>query len=272
MFFGLNDVAFLAAVAAGPALWTPADIATALWLDADDESTITAVAGVVSEWRDKSGNSRHATQSTESARPIVSVLNSKAAIDFAGTAVQLSVNRGFITNQISAFAVIGGDSSGNQRFIDQRSAGAVGTSKGWQVKNFQSVSGDITIFDGGDGNATFINISETGAAGLKLWTVMYSSAVGAALLLNGSAHGVINVLGNGLPADIDNTSRNIAIGGNADGSSTQTYTGMIQEIILLSSYASTDTRQRTEGYLAHKWGLTANLPNDHPYKTAAPTV
>jgi hypothetical protein len=26
----------------------------------------------------------------------------------------------------------------------------------------------------------------------------------------------------------------------------------------------------TEGYLAHKWGLTANLPVDHPYKTSAP--
>jgi hypothetical protein len=29
-------------------------------------------------------------------------------------------------------------------------------------------------------------------------------------------------------------------------------------------------RQRHEGYLAHKWGLTANLPNDHPYKNNAP--
>ena len=26
-----------------------------------------------------------------------------------------------------------------------------------------------------------------------------------------------------------------------------------------------------EGYLAHKWGLTARLPSDHPYKSSAPT-
>jgi hypothetical protein len=42
------------------------------------------------------------------------------------------------------------------------------------------------------------------------------------------------------------------------------------EFIALSTTASTDTRQRIEGYLAHKWGLDANLPSDHPYKTNAP--
>jgi hypothetical protein len=28
--------------------------------------------------------------------------------------------------------------------------------------------------------------------------------------------------------------------------------------------------EKAEGYLAHKWGLTANLPVSHPYKTSAP--
>ena len=42
------------------------------------------------------------------------------------------------------------------------------------------------------------------------------------------------------------------------------------EIIVLSSIASTDTRQRIEGYLAHKWSLTANLPANHPYKVNPP--
>jgi hypothetical protein len=30
------------------------------------------------------------------------------------------------------------------------------------------------------------------------------------------------------------------------------------------------TVQQAEGYLAHKWSLTANLPVDHPYKSSAP--
>ena len=48
--------------------------------------------------------------------------------------------------------------------------------------------------------------------------------------------------------------------------------GEIAEILVLPAKATVDTRQRIEGYLAHKWGLTANLPADHPYKSAAPTV
>ena len=29
--------------------------------------------------------------------------------------------------------------------------------------------------------------------------------------------------------------------------------------------------KKAEGYLAHKWGLEGNLPDDHPYKNSAPT-
>ena len=48
--------------------------------------------------------------------------------------------------------------------------------------------------------------------------------------------------------------------------------GAIAEVII-ASYAIQDVdRQRIEGYLAHKWGLTANLPINHPYKTNAPLV
>jgi hypothetical protein len=35
-------------------------------------------------------------------------------------------------------------------------------------------------------------------------------------------------------------------------------------------YPSDVNRQKLEGYLAHKWGLGANLPVDHPYKTVGP--
>ena len=32
------------------------------------------------------------------------------------------------------------------------------------------------------------------------------------------------------------------------------------------------SRQKVEGYLAHKWGVAGNLPANHPYKASAPTV
>jgi 6-phosphogluconolactonase (cycloisomerase 2 family) len=46
----------------------------------------------------------------------------------------------------------------------------------------------------------------------------------------------------------------------------------IAEAIAIEGTLSSDDRQKLEGYLAHKWGLTANLPVDHPYKTTPPTV
>ena len=48
----------------------------------------------------------------------------------------------------------------------------------------------------------------------------------------------------------------------------------VYEIVYIQNYADVDTalRQKIEGYLAHKWGLAANLPIDHPYKTFAPRV
>lgn len=52
-----------------PVLWTPANISTALWLDANDRTTITLNGATVSSWADKSGNGKNATQSTAANQP-----------------------------------------------------------------------------------------------------------------------------------------------------------------------------------------------------------
>jgi len=46
--------------------------------------------------------------------------------------------------------------------------------------------------------------------------------------------------------------------------------GDIAEILVGGATLDTNERQKIEGYLAHKYGLEANLPSDHPYKSAAP--
>ena len=50
-----------------------------------------------------------------------------------------------------------------------------------------------------------------------------------------------------------------------------TLNGTIYEAICFIN-SSDDDRQKAEGYLAHKYGIQANLPSDHPYKTTAPTA
>ena len=44
----------------------------------------------------------------------------------------------------------------------------------------------------------------------------------------------------------------------------------VAEMLVYNTAASTLNRQKCEGYLAWKWGLQANLPSGHPYKSAAP--
>lgn len=55
-----------------------------LWLDGADSSTITLNGSTVSEWRDKSGNSRHAVQATALRQPAVTATAKagKSAISF----------------------------------------------------------------------------------------------------------------------------------------------------------------------------------------------
>jgi hypothetical protein len=50
--------------------WTPADLSDkALWLDAADAGTITLNGSTVSQWDDKSGNSRNFAQATGANQP-----------------------------------------------------------------------------------------------------------------------------------------------------------------------------------------------------------
>ncbi|MFM6277302.1 MAG: hypothetical protein ACKN9K_03145, partial [Dolichospermum sp.] len=46
--------------------------------------------------------------------------------------------------------------------------------------------------------------------------------------------------------------------------------GIVAEIIIVNSAVTTTVRQLIEGYLAWKWGLTANLLNNHPFKFNPP--
>ena len=56
----------------------------------------------------------------------------------------------------------------------------------------------------------------------------------------------------------------------------QTYGGKLFEFIAAQGQPGTGSGnkmyiEKAEGYLAHKWGMTSNLPVSHPYKNTAPT-
>jgi hypothetical protein len=63
------------------------------------------------------------------------------------------------------------------------------------------------------------------------------------------------------------------IGAQLDGSDVAVgeFEGKISEVLIVAHYPNEIEREKIEGYLAHKHGLTGNLPSAHPYKTNAPT-
>ncbi|MEI8285912.1 MAG: hypothetical protein WCG15_01295, partial [Actinomycetes bacterium] len=72
--------------------WSPTTLGSslALWLDASDATTITSSGGLVSEWRDKSGNNRHATQTNAGNQPSVT-----------GSAITFATNDKYMTGPMA---------------------------------------------------------------------------------------------------------------------------------------------------------------------------
>lgn len=95
----------------------PTDIAgLALWLDADDLTTITESGGAVSQWDDKSGKGNNATQGISVSQPTVvsGALNGRSIIRGDGVNDRLSYPNLNLTGlaSVSLFMVLNVDSTG----------------------------------------------------------------------------------------------------------------------------------------------------------------
>jgi len=67
------------------------------------------------------------------------------------------------------------------------------------------------------------------------------------------------------------TSTNLMVGARLiNGGLRGSFFGNICEIIVYNIALTAAQRQNIEGYLAQKWGLTANLPGAHPFKSSFP--
>jgi hypothetical protein len=250
------------------ALWTPAALTTALWLDADDSGTITLDGSAVTEWRDKSGNGRHATQVTAGSRPGYNAaeLNSKGGITFRGGTKFLNAS-GFAIDPGSPFYL-------NIVTVLDASPGPypaavnfAGGAAGWVL--FASAETVYTDYSFGSSATTWVR-GRFGTDGPLGKTTMLSvgyNGGGATSLANFSAkvNGAAKTIASS--SAFSTVPNATAIG--AQQNATLPWVGSQHEIIVTTS--NTDAL-KIEGYLAHKWGLAASLPSDHPYKTAAPQI
>ena len=231
--------------------WTPAEITTALWLDAADSSTITLNGSTVSEWRDKSGNGRHATQTTAASQPTLTGTDIVFAADSlsCGT-LNMSIG-GYGIAAVYASSATGSTHAG---FINIRSSNYEDP----EIR-FGKVNDVLCYADG----AYKININAD--ATTKNISVMSLASTETALYKHGTSltSATASVLSPVVSIKIGQFDASIA-------SYSGTRNGTANEIVIFTY--SIENRQRIEGYLAHKWNLAASLPSDHPYKSAPPTV
>jgi hypothetical protein len=246
--------------------WTPAQITTALWLDASDAATVERVSGAVSQWNDKSGNNRNVTQSTSGKRPIyVSAgINSLNTIRFDGIDDEListSIGLPVGLSARSAFCVYKPNrTSGTQsNAIFGQGAATNGQMFALQFRATASGAQGDPYFAGFAADLTN-GIAPT--ATVKQAAIVFGSGSGT-LFSNGSqiASGSLS---------LDTTNNQILVGNSP--ANVEFAQADICEIIYTANAASTTARQLIEGYMAWKWGLQANLPAGHPYKSAAPTA
>jgi hypothetical protein len=249
--------------------WTPANLtSTACWLDAADINTITLNVTTVSQWNDKSGNGRHATQAIGSNQPtyISSGMNSLGLIDWDGSNDSMTISEGTTPlhtllsadNTYSMAWVVKPDTISGQEvllyvpegswkfLVEIKSDG--GLFWGDTPSNYRTYSGG-SFFVVNTG--TFFTLIKTGsgAGTAHVAGTLNTSFTDQGGLGNTPALGAAFILGQ-YP--------NLF------------YNGKMAEIIISNYSWDTSERQKVEGYLAHKWGLQANLPVDHPYKSSAP--
>ena len=275
-------------------LWTPAEITTALWLDAADFNTVTQSGGAITSWADKSGNNRTATAAGNPTYSATGMSTSKPAVQLDGTDDRF----------VSIITGIGSFNALDVYMVVQSTAGAGADTNSaifWGYGNISSAFGPYPAsralaFNSSvgalSGEAIGAVVENASFAAGRLGSSTYSrsantaqllqsnfSTTGTALRSSGSAVTLdlasqITTSTNAAPSNIGYTvDSDLHIGAiRASGGLSVSPAIKFGEFIVLSTTASTDTRQRIEGYLAHKWGLTAGLPSDHPYKSAAPTV
>lgn len=259
--------------------WDPSYTTTALWLDAGMGSTLfdsntggsqSVNGGVVGRWEDRSGNGRHVTQSTNANRPLLVAngLNNTNVVDFDGSndkLISAATLGDLLTNAraTSWFAVaiaetIDTNFSTGAAYQNEAILGDSQAYFALTLRNNTTNGFLVQAYDTGERNASV-------AYSANNWAI-FEGSLGGGLLrarLNGGTEATTAF---GINSRLTGV---FQVGAQWTGS-TNYLDGKVAEVIVYKDYAPVDIRQKTEGYLAHKWGLTANLPGDHPFKINPP--
>ncbi len=265
----------------GGGAWTPLELGAslALWLDADDASTITLNGSTVSQWSDKSGNNHHVTQATAAAQPTyeAAAFQGKPTLSFDDTDDMLAVASSTVSANGdlffgAAFQFKAG--VGNWSTIVGTNASEIGSNTGELFIQRMGTRSQIGAHNSGrvDTQSTYaVQVADILEA--RIATVGRNggtSGNGGTITVTATGPSQPTYLTQAVQTWSSGSTTRLQIGGKQQ-SVTNWSAANISEVVVCSQDLSTDNRQKLEGYLAHKWSLAASLPADHPYKTFPPS-
>lgn len=248
--------------------WSPMALGTPLaWYDASDASSVIGAGGAVSQWLDKSGNSRDIAQTTPANQPSYG----NDTVTFDGTGDYLWRNESFLfaNGQADVFIVGSIAALSDRRIVAEASSSAVAQIYGIAQNNNTS-AGSMGTFIRNDTNANIpghVQLSSADAFdGTRKMFQWRDTGSSLSARIDSIERATTNYSRNG-SLTLDRFSVGALLRG-APGNFAQ---GGINEIVLSNNLTDRD-REKLEGYLAHKWELSGNLPASHPYKDAAPGI
>ena len=222
-----------------------------LWLDAADATSITGTT-TVTQWRDKSGNSRHlgALSGTTS--------YSSNTIQLTNSAMSVSspVN---LTNVI-VFIIVKTTGGNNQTVF----GGRPNTNVNWSSPDgfgfYMDHQSSIRYYGGEDAAGRTLSFS----ANTSIPRLFSFQTIGTSV--SGRMNGTSQSTGT-LSSARTSTAQGFVLGGEWNGSSYGNFivNASIYEIIVYNSEISIAQLQQVEGYLAWKWALQTSLPTSHLY-------
>lgn len=254
-------------------LWTPALVLPSLWLDGADLSTLSVSGSSVTQWRDKSGNARHAATTVRN--PGITRVNDLNVINFTASGAtkldtpnfNIAPNRQFCT-----FAVVSGAglTSPYRRIAVTKQTGDGGSpSTAYPQFYLGTVNSNGIAMQIAGGTGTTTPIVTGLGTGPQLLTGAFGTAGLAANENAISANGGARVTLAGQSGALSTTG--IRVGSDVGATTGNSWNGWIAEFIMTLALSFPQV-QAVEGYLAWKWGLVANLPAAHPFKNRPPLI
>lgn len=256
----------------------PGGVTALAWYDAADAETIIELSGKVSEWRDKSGNNYHATQTSSLLRPTKETGGLRFGTNDVHLGLPLMAGDAYTVMMVAKNDAIINSSSASRMPLslqNYRSGPALGSSA-------SDVTGEVVSML--DPNAAFYYKDIQAASNVNIPSVTAAPHVYSFVLtdnwhigMDGSSN--LRNLTSGVRHPMLFSQMAGGIGANIQTKATpdREWVGLISEILLVSSSITQSQRQEIEGYFAWKWDaingnnlLVSALPSGHPYKNFAP--